>query len=114
MYGDGKQTRDYVYVDDVVGAFVAADHRLAADGSNLAGPFNVGTGRETTVLELVERLTAIGGATDLAPRMEPPRQGEIQWIAVDSERARTELGWEAGTALDDGLKRTLASVRETS
>lgn len=114
IYGDGKQTRDYVYVGDVAAAFLAADGRLAADGSRIAGTLNVGTGRETTVLELIERLTAIGGRPGLEPRMEPPREGEIQRIAVDSERARAELGWQAGTSLDDGLERTLTSVTATT
>ena len=112
VYGDGMQTRDYVYVADVVEALLAAEARLSSAAGAAIGPCNVGTGRETTVLELVERLARIAGRTDLVPRMEPPRQGEIQRIALDCERARAELGWQAHTDLDDGLERTLASIRE--
>jgi UDP-glucose 4-epimerase len=112
VYGDGTQTRDYVYVDDVIEALLAAEARLSSVGAVALGPCNVGTGRETTVLELVERLARIGGRTGLVPAMEPPRQGEIQRSVLDCERARAELGWQARTDLDDGLERTLASIRE--
>lgn len=113
VFGDGTQTRDYVYVTDVAAALLAAETRFVADGSRIAGPFNVGTGRETTVLELIERLTALGGRAGLAPRMDPSREGEVQRIALDSERARAQLGWAAAIGLDDGLERTLASVTAT-
>jgi UDP-glucose 4-epimerase len=112
VYGDGTQTRDYVYVDDVVEALLSAEARLSSAGAAAVGPCNVGTGRETTVLELVERLARIGARTELVPRMEPPREGEIQRIALDCERARAELGWQAHTDLDAGLERTLTSIRE--
>jgi UDP-glucose 4-epimerase len=114
VYGDGTQTRDYVYVDDVVAALLAAESRLTARGAEAEGPYNVGTGREVSVLELVERLARISGTDGLELKMAPPREGEIQRIALDSQRAATELGWRAGMDMDAGLERVLASVRDRS
>ena len=105
VFGDGKQTRDYIYVDDVVAAF------LAASDSSVTGAFNVGTGREADVLE-------VGGAiadaydADFRPEMAPPRPGEVQRIAIDSRRAGEELGWRAEVDLADGLARTARWARE--
>lgn len=104
VYGDGRQTRDYIYVGDVVEAL------LAAAGSEARGALNVGTGRETAVLELVERLARIGGRRDFEPRMAPPRPGEIERIALDCSRATEALGWRARVELGEGLERTLAAV----
>lgn len=110
VYGDGHQTRDYVYIDDAVDAMLEADARLADAGTELEGPFNIGTGAETTVLELVERLARLGGRHDFTPRMAPHRPGEVQRIALDSGRAAAVLGWSAATDLEDGLRRTLAAL----
>ncbi len=104
VFGDGRQTRDYIYVGDVVAAM------LAAAESTATGPFNVGTGVETDVLELVRALGELGGAEDFEPEFAPPRAGEVQRISIDPARARRELGWEAKTGLDEGLRLTLASV----
>ena len=89
VFGDGKQTRDYIYVGDVVAAM------LAAAESTAPGPFNVGTGVETDVLELVRALGELGGAEDFEPEFAPPRTGEVQRISIDPARAERELGWEA-------------------
>jgi UDP-glucose 4-epimerase len=110
VYGDGHQTRDYVYVSDVVEAMLVADQRLAAAGTDGALTYNIGTGLETSVLHLVERLGRIGDRSDFTPRMAPERPGEVQRIALDSSRAQAELGWTSATELDDGLRRTLAAV----
>jgi UDP-glucose 4-epimerase len=112
VYGDGTQTRDYVYVDDVVAAMLAAESLLAREGAGAAGPYNVGTGRETTVLELVDRLGRLAGEDALEPEMASRREGEIQRIALDSGRAAEELGWRANTDMDAGLARVLDSVRD--
>jgi len=102
VFGDGKQTRDYVYVDDIVEAL------LAAGDSNAMGKFNVGTGVETSVTDL-GRMIATACGRPFEPQMAPPRPGEIQRIAIDSSRAASELGWKAKTNLPDGLERTAAA-----
>jgi UDP-glucose 4-epimerase len=111
VYGDGLQTRDYVYVGDVVGAMLAADERLERGAIDTGGTYNVGTGRQTSVLELADRIAEIAGGERAAPEMAPPREGEIQHIALDSGRARAALGWTAQTDLDAGLERVLDWVR---
>jgi UDP-glucose 4-epimerase len=104
VFGDGTQTRDYIYVGDVVSA------ALAAAGSQVSGPINIGTGRETTVLELVDALAALGGGESFEPELAPERTGEVQRIALDAARAERELGWRAEVGLDEGLKLTLDSI----
>jgi UDP-glucose 4-epimerase len=104
IFGDGKQTRDYIYVDDVV------DANLRAAESDASGPINIGLGKEKSVLDIVEILEELapdGFETEHAPE----RPGEVQHIAIDPSRAREELGWEAKVELEDGLKRTLDSLR---
>ncbi len=104
VFGDGLQTRDYVYVGDVVAA------NLAAAASDATGAFNIGTGRETSVIEIAELLGQIGG-TDFTPEMAPARPGEVQHIALDFTRAREALGFEPKVELREGLALTLESVR---
>jgi UDP-glucose 4-epimerase len=100
IFGDGSQTRDFVFVDDVVDAFVRAADR--ADGMLL----NVGTGVETSVRELYEVMAGVTGVT-AAPRHDAPRTGELQRNALDAHRATTELGWTPQVSLRDGVARTL-------
>ena len=95
MFGDGRQTRDFVYVGDVA----AALHRGVAD-RDVTGAYNVGTGEETSVLELVERL-------ELEPTFEPERPGEVKRSAPRPERGARGAGLGAEVALDDGLERTM-------
>jgi UDP-glucose 4-epimerase len=104
VFGDGKQTRDYIYVGDVVSA------ALAAAESTASGPINVGTGIETDVLELARLLGELGGAESFEPELAPARTGEVQSISIDPARARRELGWSAEMGLEDGLRRTLDSI----
>jgi UDP-glucose 4-epimerase len=104
VFGDGLQTRDYVFVGDVVAA------NLAAAESQSTGAFNIGTGTQTSVIDLVEALKP--HADDgFEPEMAPARSGEVQHIALDFTRAREELGFEPKTNLHDGLEITLQSVR---
>jgi len=105
VFGDGRQTRDYIYVGDVVAAILAA-----AETPGAAGAINVGTGREASVLELVEMLRALGPSEGFEPEFAPPRTGEVQRISIDPARARAELGWSAQTGLEEGLKLTLDSI----
>jgi UDP-glucose 4-epimerase len=104
IFGDGSQTRDYLYVGDVVAA------ALAAAESAVTGPVNLGTGREASVLELAETLGRLGGAESFEPEFAPPRAGEVQRIALDASRAERELGWRPETSLEDGLRLTLDSI----
>ena len=98
VFGDGGQTRDFVYVGDVVDALLAA---VGHDG----GIYNVGTGRETSVAELHEACRAVAGA-DEGPRLEPARLGDALRSVLDVSRIERDLGWRARTSLDDGLRRT--------
>ncbi len=104
VFGDGSQTRDYIYVGDVVAA------ALAAAASDVTGPINIGTGRETSVIELVDALRELGGREDFEAQLAPARPGEVQRIALDASRAEGELGWRAETGLDQGLRLTLDSL----
>jgi UDP-glucose 4-epimerase len=104
VFGDGLQTRDYVYVGDVVAA------NLAAAESEATGPFNIGTGRQTTVLDIVEALGEIAGR-DFEAELAPERPGEVRHIALDYTRAREELGYEPKVDLREGLALTLRSVQ---
>ncbi len=105
VFGDGKQTRDYVYVGDVVAANLAA---IAYQGEQRV--LNVGTGRETDVLELLDACQTAAGST-IEPEHRPARLGELQRSCLDPSLAAAELGWRAATPMDDGLARTLASIR---
>ena len=110
VFGDGLQTRDFVYVGDVVAALLAVVERLAGGADGVGEVYNVGTGRETNVLELVEILASIGGREDFQPQMEPARAGEIQRCAIDPGKAGADLGWQAATGVDEGLRITLEAV----
>jgi UDP-glucose 4-epimerase len=102
IFGDGTQTRDYVYVGDVVAATLAAvDH----DG----GVLNVGTGVETSVLELYERIKRAAGI-EREPEFAPPRPGELQRSVLDPSLAQRELGWQPERSLDEGLAATWAWI----
>jgi UDP-glucose 4-epimerase len=102
VFGDGAQTRDYVYVGDVAAAFAGA-----AEGAG-PGPYNVGTGNETSVLEL-GRAIATAAGTQFDPEFAPDRAGEVRRSAIDPARA-AEFGWRPQTSLEQGIELTLASV----
>lgn len=96
VYGDGTQTRDYVYVGDVVGAF------LAAADVDRPGTWNVGTGVETSVLDLVRIIADVTGRP-VRPRFNPARPGELLRSVLEVSRAAQELGWRAATGLAEGI-----------
>lgn len=103
VYGDGRQTRDWVEVSDVVSA-----NLLAAD-SDLTGAINVSRGLETSVLELIAALAEVGyGAS---PEFAPGRPGEVRRSCLDNSRARHELGWEPVVGLEEGLQKILGERR---
>jgi len=99
VYGDGRQTRDYIYVGDVVEAW------LAAATSDASGALNIATGAEVTVLELADAL-------GLEHRLAPARPGEVVRSCLDPGAAERALGWRAGTPLKAGLERTAIALAE--
>ncbi len=103
IYGDGRQTRDWVEVSDVVNA-----NLLAAD-SELTGPVNIGQGRETSVLELLAAIRQLGELPE--PRFAPERPGEVRRSCLAVGHARDALGWEASVEVGDGLARILEGLR---
>ena len=106
--GDGLQTRDYVYVGDVAEA-----NLLALEHDRATGPVNIGTGVETSVVELFEQIRAAVGAS-AAPEHGPAKPGEQRRSVVIPARAKRLLGWEPRVSLADGLRRTVAHFsRET-
>ncbi len=104
IFGDGLQTRDFVYVDDVVDAFFRASER----GGGLL--LNVGTGEQTSVNTLYETMARLCNEKDAA-RHEDARVGEIRESALDPGRAEIHLGWKPWTSLEDGLARTLEHMK---
>jgi UDP-glucose 4-epimerase len=102
IYGDGLQTRDFVYVGDVVSALLAA---AGASGA----VYNVGTGEPTTVLDLHRACGRVSGYGQ-EPVFAEPRQGDLQHSALDASLALRDLGWRAQTSLDDGLRLTWESI----
>ncbi|MGI8729462.1 MAG: NAD-dependent epimerase/dehydratase family protein [Solirubrobacteraceae bacterium] len=104
IYGDGTQTRDYIYVADLVDALLSAGDR------DTGGVVNIGTEIETSVLELLEVLRDHHGPDAPEARFEPARTGEIDRSCLDAARARELLGWRASTAISDGLRQTYDSV----
>ena len=98
IYGDGTQTRDYVYVGDAVRAF------LAAADNGRPGTWNIGSGVEVSVLDLVALIADVAGR-GLRPRFVAPRPGELHRSAVAVDRAASELGWRAATPLGEGVRR---------
>ena len=104
IYGDGSQARDFVYVDDIVASLLAAVGRSG-------GPYNVGTGRDTTVADLHEACARVAGV-DHSPRHEAARLGDVQRSVLDARLIERELGWQPRVSLDDGLARTWAWMKE--
>lgn len=109
VYGDGEQTRDFVFVDDVVDAFVRAGTLPQAVGERLL----IGTGVATSVNRLFT-MCASATAYPLTPVRAPERAGEVRHSVVDAARAREVLGWEAWTRMPDGVAATVDWAREAS
>jgi UDP-glucose 4-epimerase len=108
VFGDGRQTRDWVDVWDVVRA------NLLAAGSELGGAINIGHGRETSVLDLIDALREVAGELSRGPlgepEFEPERPGEVRRSCLDVSRARRDLHWEPSVELREGLRRILAGL----
>jgi UDP-glucuronate decarboxylase len=103
VYGEGAQTRSFCYVDDLVDALM----RLMATGDDFTGPVNVGNPGEFTILQLAERVIALTGSKSRIVKKPLPSDDPMQ-RQPDLTLARSKLGWEPTTRLDDGLKKTIA------
>ncbi len=103
LHGDGKQSRDFTYIDNVVKA-----NLLAAVAPEAAGKvYNIACGARTTLLELVAKINALLG-TAIAPVHAAPRPGDVRHSQADISRARAELGYQPSVTVDEGLRRCLA------
>jgi UDP-glucose 4-epimerase len=106
VYGDGLQTRDFVFVEDVVQANLRAGHAPEANGQF----FNIACGVQTTLIEMLQLLENMTG-TPIQRNYEPPRAGDVRHSLASIEKARQLLGYEPGVSFDEGLARTLAWYR---
>ena len=106
IYGDGTQTRDFIYVDDLIRAV-----KLSATVDGAGGEvFQIATSAETTVQELTDRLLpalAAAGIKDIEVRKTAARKGEVRRNYADTSKAQRMLGWKAEVGLDEGLRRTV-------
>ena len=113
IYGDGTQTRDFIYIDDLVRAV-----RLAATVDGVGGEtFQIATNAETSVQELIDLLLpvlAAAGIKDVEVRETEPRQGDVQRNYSDTSKAARLLGWQAETGLEEGLRRTVGWFTESN
>jgi UDP-glucose 4-epimerase len=111
VYGDGTQTRDYTFVRDIVAANLAA-----AETPDARGAFNIGTGSESSVLDVLAAMREAAGIDPGAfqPRLEPRRLGELDRSSLDVTKARDELGFTARTPLVEGMRSVLYALRQRS
>lgn len=105
VYGDGKQTRDFIHLEDVIDACMLAMESVRIDG----GTFNVGTGKPTTIRELANIITELSGKTSLKPIYEKPRKGDVENSYADTNMARKSLNFKPKTELKNGLKSLIKS-----
>jgi len=105
VYGTGRQTRDYVYVTDVIAGLLAV-----LDHPESHGEYNIGTGRASSVLDIIQALEPYADG-DFAPAFAEARAGEIERSCLDVTRAFTELGWRAEVDLAEGLDQTIKWAR---
>ncbi len=102
IYGDGSQTRSFCYVDDLVDGLI----RLMETGAAVTGPMNLGNPTESTILELAEKIVTLSESTSKIS-FEPLPPDDPRQRNPDILLARSEIGWEPLTAIDDGLKETI-------
>jgi UDP-glucose 4-epimerase len=104
IFGDGEQTRDFVFVEDAAKAIVAAAENKAM------GTFNVGTGKATSIKELAETMIRLTGMNNLIPAFEKPRENDVTRSVADIEQMRKAFGFVPETPLEEGLRRTLGEL----
>jgi UDP-glucose 4-epimerase len=108
VFGDGRQTRDFVNVADIVGANMLAAESPAAPG----GSFNVASGRSVSILELLESLAAVTGRRDVRPEFAPPRRGDVRSGAASILKIRAELGYRPAVTLPKGLSTLIQQMKD--
>jgi UDP-glucose 4-epimerase len=107
IHGDGEQSRDFTYVSDVVDA-----NLLATEAKHVSGKvYNIACGRRSSLLELVAKINALLG-TNIKPRHDEARPGDVRHSQADISRARADLGFEPSVSMDEGLRRTLEYFRQ--
>ena len=113
--GDGEQTRDMVYVEDVAAANLAASRCVAPPVASLDRcAYNIGTGIQTTVNEMAQLIvTNAGGSSPVPIRHAPPKAGEIRYSALSAAKAARELGWAPSRSLEAGIKATIGWLAES-
>jgi len=104
IFGDGTQTRDFIYVGDVVRGLIAA-----LEGGN--GVYNLGTGLQTSVADLHSLCARVAGV-EAEPELKPPRAGDLLHSVLDRSRAGRDLGWQPARDLEQGLTETWDWVKE--
>jgi UDP-glucose 4-epimerase len=111
IFGSGEQTRDYVFVGDVVAANMLVSEAELSDGTGIDDrAFNVGTGTETSVNQLARELMSAAGR-DVPVEHAAGRPGELQWNSLQTVRLK-ELGWKPTVSLAEGLERTYRWIAE--
>lgn len=109
VFGDGRQSRDFTYVDNAVAANLLA---ASAPAKRVSGEvFNVACGRNATLLTVIDEVNRLLG-TRVRPRFAPPRRGDVRHSKADVSKAKRLLGYRASVSLREGLKRTIAWLRE--
>lgn len=104
VFGDGRQTRDYIFVGDVVRA------NLMAAESEAEGSYNIGTGRETSVLDLIDVMRPLAAASASKPEFAPARAGEVRRSVLDARLAEEAFGWRPAVDLLTGMRQTFDSL----
>ena len=104
VHGDGEQSRDFTYVENVVEANLAA---LDAPADHAGQIYNIASGESFSVKQLLDTLQDLLG-TDIQPRVEPARPGDVRFSAADISRVQADLGYEVKVGFREGLKRTVA------
>ena len=109
IFGDGRQLRDYIYVDDTIDALLAAGARSETDG----GVYNVGSGTGTAIVDMARTIIELAGGGSLAFQPWPPLAAQIETgdFVADVSRLQTATGWAPATSLTDGLRRTIDASR---
>ncbi len=105
MFGDGKLTRDYVYVDDIIRA-----NLLALDYKGKELVFNLGSSKETTLNNLHQKIARLFNKPNLKPIYHPVRLGEVFRFCVSYKKAEKELGWRPTVSLDEGLQKMICKI----